>query len=331
MAGIMNVKDLHSSWRGFISKYVWIFLLPTSVLIYGSHSILLNLCKDERGKIVFNSAALVLMIELTKLLISLALWLSDLSSGRDGGKSARILPLTSCWMFAIPALLYAINNNLVVFIQEFMDPASFQILCNLKIVSTAFLYRIFLKNRLSFKQWLAIGLLLAGSVSNGLAGITSSGRSRSLSEIYVTIPGLLLILIYCSISGMSGIYTEYILKKYKQVSLHQQNVFLYLFGLVFNSVGYIMTSRGSSDDSLRGFFTGFSTWTVVIILTQSLNGMIMGYLFKHGNNIMRLFTISASMLVTTVFSVIIFSLQLNVFFYMALLSVMFALWLYYNK
>ncbi|XP_071488678.1 probable UDP-sugar transporter protein SLC35A4 [Diadema antillarum] len=205
------------------------------------------------------------------------------------------------------------------------------ILCNLKIVSTAVLYRIFLKNRLSFKQWLAIGLLLAGSVSNGLAGITSSGRSRSLSEIYVTIPGLLLILIYCSISGMSGIYTEYILKKYKQVSLHQQNVFLYLFGLVFNSMGYIMTSPGSSDGSVGGFFTGFSTWTVVVILTQSLNGMIMGFLFKHGNNIMRLFTISASMLVTTVFSVIIFSLQLNVFFYMALLSVLFALWLYYKK
>lgn len=32
------------------------------------------------------------------------------------------------FMFSVPAILYSINNNIVVHIQTFVDPASFQVL-----------------------------------------------------------------------------------------------------------------------------------------------------------------------------------------------------------
>ncbi len=37
------------------------------VLIYGSHAILINLCKDKNGKIPFSSASVVLLSEVIKV------------------------------------------------------------------------------------------------------------------------------------------------------------------------------------------------------------------------------------------------------------------------
>ena len=57
----------------------------------------------------------------------------------------------------------------------------------------------------------------------------------------------------------------------------------------------------------------------------------MSAIFKHGNNITRLFLISCAMLVTTVLSMLIFNLQLNVYFCAAFVLVVFALGLYYKN
>ena len=40
---------------------------PYRVLIYGSHAILINLCKDKNGKIPFSSASVVLLSEVIKV------------------------------------------------------------------------------------------------------------------------------------------------------------------------------------------------------------------------------------------------------------------------
>ena len=37
------------------------------VLIYGSHAILINLCKNEKGEIPFSSASVVLLSEVMKV------------------------------------------------------------------------------------------------------------------------------------------------------------------------------------------------------------------------------------------------------------------------
>ncbi|KAK3710034.1 hypothetical protein QZH41_012427, partial [Actinostola sp. cb2023] len=109
------------------------------VLIYGSHSILINLCKVD-GKIPFNSAAVVLLIELAKLLFSLFFFIPEVMSGKVQNPS-----IQTTLAFSVPAVLYCINNNIVVHIQLFLDPASFQVMSNLKITTTAILYWLFIK------------------------------------------------------------------------------------------------------------------------------------------------------------------------------------------
>uniref|UniRef100_A0A8C3KU58 Solute carrier family 35 member A4 n=1 Tax=Chrysolophus pictus TaxID=9089 RepID=A0A8C3KU58_CHRPC len=126
------------------------------------------LLRQVDGAIPFSSSAVVVLIELTKLVLSLLFLLAW---------DRQLLGAAVSWRhvapFALSALLYAANNNLVVHMQLFMDPSTYQILSNLKIVSTALLYSLLLRQRLRVRQWLALCLLMAAG-AQALEWILSS-------------------------------------------------------------------------------------------------------------------------------------------------------------
>lgn len=298
---------------------LWALLLLCSVSIYGSHAPLLALCKVDGG-IPFSSSAVVVLIELTKLLLSLLLLLT-----RDRPPLGAALSWQHAAPFALSALLYAANNNLVVHMQLFMDPSTFQILSNLKIVSTALLYSLLLRQRLRVRQWLALCLLMAAGLSYSCGGLWDPQGSGSppAMRLHITLLGLLLISVYCLISGLSAVYTEAVLKT-QPLPLSLQNLFLYFFGVLVNLIGHFWSSAD------RGFLEGFSPWVLVIVLSQALNGLIMSVVMKHSSNITRLFVISCSILVNALLSVALFNLQLTLLFFVAVSCIGLAVHLYYG-
>ncbi|NXD76369.1 S35A4 protein, partial [Halcyon senegalensis] len=294
----------------------WGLMLVLSVAIYGSHAPLLTHCKVD-GRIPFSSASVVVLVELTKLVFSLLFLLTW---------DRELLGIAVSWRhvapFALSALLYAANNNLVVHMQLFMDPSTYQVLSNLKIVSTALLYSLFLRQRLGMRKWLALLLLLAAGVSYSWGGLQEPGGPSEM-HLHVTPVGLLLISVYCLISGLSAVYTEAILKS-QALPLSLQNLFLYFFGVLFNLSGYFWSSAES------GFLEGFSSWVLVIMVSQALNGLIMSVVMKHSSNITRLFIISCSILVNALLSVALFNLQLTLLFFIAVACIGLAVHLYYG-
>jgi len=154
----------------------------------------------------------------------------------------------------------------------------------------------------------------------------------SMQRMYIRPLGLPMIFLYCTLSGLAGVYNEWILKKYYSESLHVQNIYLYTYGTLLNMIPAIGIPLLTSQSFYQlNLFKGFSIYTWLIILTQALNGLIMSVVIKHSSNIIRLFVISFSLIVTTVLSVIIFDLALNVYFFTSFISMMFALWLYYSN
>lgn len=137
---------------------------------------------------------------------------------------------------------------------------------------------------------------------------------------------------------LSGVYTEYILKKSNDLPLSLQNILLYIFGVGINGGSYVVQAlsfehdnAGTIDINATHLFSGYSYLTWIMIVTQAINGLIMSIIFKHSNNIARLFLVSSSMVVTTLLSVLLFHLSLNVYFYTAFLLVVCALFLYQKK
>lgn len=300
-----------------LRRVQWALMLILSVVIYGSHAPLISICRVD-GVVPFSSSAVVLLIEVSKFIISLACLLITERKPFETSVSWRLaLP------YAFPAILYGVNNNLVVHMQHFMDPSSFQVLSNLKIVSTALLYSIFLGQRLSIRKWLALFLLTVAGVFYSYGGIQDMDKTLTTTHLYITLPGLVIIMLYCLISGMSAVYTEKTLKTQK-IPLNLQNIFLYSFGIVINLLAHLSGSHSG------GFLDGFSVWVLVIIISQAFNGLIMSVVMKHSSNITRLFIISCSLLVNGLLSHLLFQLQLTFLFFLAVILIGFAVYLFYG-
>ena len=63
----------------------------------------------------------------------------------------------------------------------------------------------------------------------------------NLKTQHITLTGLAIILTYCLISALAGVYTEFILKKDLQTSLNLQNMMLYSFTVSLNFGGWFLT------------------------------------------------------------------------------------------
>ncbi|XP_043112985.1 probable UDP-sugar transporter protein SLC35A4 [Puntigrus tetrazona] len=294
----------------------WLCLLLLLVLIYGSHAPLISLTKVD-GRVPFSPSSCVLLIEFIKLaLSSVALSASGIPSGLK--ISARTVA-----PYAVPALLYAFNNNLVVSMQAHMDPSSFQVLGNLKIASTALLYATCLGKRLRLGQWLALGMLVAAGVCHSYSGLDREGSDASAARLRVTSWGLLLVLVYCLVSGLAAVYTERVLKA-QRLPLSLQNLFLYVFGVGINLASHLFSG------GQQGFFQGFSALVWLIIAGQAANGLLMSVIMKHGTGITRLFVISSSMLVNGVLSWGLLGIQLTPYFLFPVVLIGWAVYLYYR-
>lgn len=153
-----------------------------------------------------------------------------------------------------------------------------------------------------------------------------------MTTIFIRPWGLPMVFIYCMLSGIAGVYSEWVLKKNFAESLHLQNIYLYTYGSLLNVVPAI----GIPLLLTRSFrqinpFEGFSIYTWLLIATQAFNGLFMSAVMKYTSNIIRLFVIAFSLIVTTGLSVAIFHLTLNLYFFVSFAIMAFALWLYYSS
>lgn len=70
-----------------------------------------------------------------------------------------------------------------------MDPATYQILGNLKIVTTGLLLRLALRRYLSRLQWLALLLLMAGAATSQINTDCSQGATALSAPFMVCLGG----------------------------------------------------------------------------------------------------------------------------------------------
>ncbi|KAF1957065.1 nucleotide-sugar transporter [Byssothecium circinans] len=203
----------------------------------------------------------VFLNEVIKLGISATMALYDLSSNMPPNTPATSLisELVSTmfandsWKLAIPAALYTLQNSLQYVAVSNLDPSTFQVTYQLKILTTAIFSVLMLGRKLSAKKWASLGLLMVGVAIVQLPQDTSKvtvedskteepkiGR-RALEVIgtytinsllprsgsYEGIKedkqlehptmnrsvGLMAVLIACALSGLAGVCFEKVLKQ----------------------------------------------------------------------------------------------------------------------
>lgn len=302
----------------------WYFVASFLTVLTSSQGILTTLSQSDGGY-KYDYATVPFLAEVFKLLVSsLLLW-------RECKKSP--LPrMTTEWksvcLFPIPSVIYLIHNNVQFATLTYVDTSTYQIMGNLKIVTTGILFRLFLRKKLSNLQWMAILLLAVGTTTSQVKGC---GEASCDSLFAAPIQGYMLGILSACLSALAGIYTEFLMKKNND-SLYWQNVQLYTFGAIFNMARLLL------DDFRSGFengpwwqriFNGYGITTWLVMINLGSTGLLVSWLMKYADNIVKVYSTSMAMLLTMVLSVFLFKFKPTVQLFLGIIVCMMSVHMYF--
>ena len=112
---------------------------------------------------VYIASTAVLLTEATKIVVSLTSLASDAGSLAQLPRFiAEQLSPTDSLKLLLPSALYILQNNLVIYCLSHLDAPTYQVLAQLKLLTTAGFSVLFLGKRLHRMQKIALVLLVAG-------------------------------------------------------------------------------------------------------------------------------------------------------------------------
>lgn len=279
-------------------------LLCCSTLVFFtvSGTLLTEASKSSSGSYDYNTTVVPLSVEIVKLFFSgAALLTTHHRIFREHGlRSSLDWSHPTLLRYALPALCYFISNNCFFFIIRELGPARYQIMSNLKILSTAVMMRVLLSRELTWAQVKALIILVCGSV---VAQIGSSTPSQIDSSEHVPVYGYLAVCASVAAAGTSGVYSEKLLKfetTARVNSIHWQNCQLYFFGIVFG----IVTVVTSAESSISRMYSGFDILTCLLVLILAACGILVSFVLKYLDNFAKIFINTASMLIVAVVSTV---------------------------
>ncbi|KAJ6326657.1 hypothetical protein OIU78_013695 [Salix suchowensis] len=231
-------------------------------------------------------------------------------------------------LYVIPSIIYLIHNNVQFATLTYVDTSTYQIMGNLKIVTTAILFRLFLRRRLSNLQWMAIVLLTVGTTTSQVKGC---GEASCDSMFAAPIQGYMLGVLSACLSALAGVYTEFLMKKNND-SLYWQNVQLYTFGSIFNMARLVLDDYRSGYENgfwWQRLFNGYSITTWMVVLNLGSTGLLVSWLMKYADNIVKVYSTSLAMLLTMVLSVNLFNLKPTLQLFLGIIICMMSLHMYF--
>jgi len=263
--------------------------------------------KIKGGKELYIGTTLVLVAEILKLFFCLVLLLVQKS-----GSLKQTFKVISNEVFfkpretvklVIPSSLYSLQNNLVLLALSSLDAATFQVTYQLKILTTAFFSVVLLRRELKLLQWLALVILMSGVVLVQFPSDSSKVPGK-LSITSHHLVGLLAVLISSLSSGFAGVYYEKLLKESAQPSLVLRNIQLGIFSIIFGAAAVIIND--GHNVLQRGFFDGYNSVVWLVIMLQASGGLLVAAVIKYADNILKGFATSISIILSCLFSYVVF-------------------------
>ncbi|KAL2233817.1 CMP-sialic acid transporter 1 [Sesamum indicum] len=302
----------------------WYVVASLLTLLTSSQGILTTLSQSNGGY-KYDYATVPFLAEVFKLIVScVLLW-------RECQRSPPP-KMTTEWrsvrLFPIPSVIYLIHNNVQFATLTYVDTSTYQIMGNLKIVTTGILFRLFLKRKLSNLQWMAIVLLAIGTTTSQVKGC---GEASCESLFSSPIQGYMLGILSACLSALAGVYTEFLMKKNSD-SLYWQNIQLYTFGAIFNMAKLVL------DDFRSGFekgpwwqrlLNGYTITTWMVVLNLGSTGLLVSWLMKYADNIVKVYSTSMAMLLTMVLSVFLFNFKPTLQLFLGIFVCMMSLHMYF--
>ena len=206
----------------------------------------------------------------------------------------------------VPSFLYTVQNNLLYVALSNLDAATYQVLYQLKILTTAIFSATMLGRRFSTTKWVSLVVLTCGVAVVEVSG--SSDQQELENKDQNRFVGLVAVLSAACTSGFSGVYFEKILKG-SEVTLWIRNIQMGIFSIAIAFLTAIV--QDSAQISRKGFFVGYSPIVLTVITVQAVGGLIVAVVVKYADNVLKVFASSFSILLSCLISALAFDFRPN--------------------
>lgn len=178
----------------------------------------------------------------------------------------------------LPATIYAAQNNLWLFSLTYIDPTTFQMINQSKILFTALISVHVLGMRIRLRQWIALIMLLMGiclvqmheleavAMSATMAQDKNDGKPSHISSKSMWLLALGAAIGASTTSAFASVYLEKVLKQNNEYSIWARNVHL---GIISLALACLWMAYQEGEAVLRdGLFFGYASTTWLTVALQ---------------------------------------------------------------
>ena len=268
---------------------------------------------QTNGKYGFFTSSAQTSAEVVKLVLSLWLfWRQGIQTddeeqaGKVQGIAAQLAtqltyPLvTQCGFLAA---LYCVNNQLAFAIFRWADAASITLVKSASSFVSALFLWLFLKRPVNHFQWISICVQVLGLV------VVQYDDCKKTTLLPLTT--YLALLASLCISSAAGVWNENLLKTFS-ASLHAQNMCMYVFGVIFNVLIFLLWEK-PEQEVLSGalWFRGYSLGALAIITSQALLGLTVTAVLKYADTVVRSLASACSISILYAANILFFGWAVN--------------------
>ena len=266
-----------------------------------SATIFTEASKLEDGTYPYNTLMVPCTVEAVKFAVSSLMLARERFSKRKTHGSLDFT-FASFAAYSLPAFCYFVSNNCMFYIIQYLGASTFQIMNNLKVLTTGVFMYIFLERKLSWMQWKALIILMIGCM---VTQLSSKAGERDDVDSRSTLAGYTFVFVSAIASGAGGVFSERLLKgknTEQQLksggvggSIHWQNMQLYIFGLFFGIISMQMNTT-STRLPISDAFNGFNKFAYATVVTLAICGLLVSFILKFLDNVAKCFCSALSML-----------------------------------
>ncbi|KAE9357225.1 hypothetical protein PF008_g3263 [Phytophthora fragariae] len=284
----------------------------------------------------YRPSSVVLLVELLKFLLCYLMLLHT----KRGNVSASLRTLRlevfadrkGLTKMAVLAFLYALQNMFALVAYDYVDVATYQIVYQLKIITTAMFMLVLLHRRFSLVQWGAMLALMAGVAICSYSRLPAGDAHVDEAAVSKRFIGICVMVGLAVNSGLAAAYFERVMKSHKAVATQQTLDPLWTRNLQLSAISvgvtFVDLVRNCGEVWAHGFFYGFHPSVFAVILLQAVGGLTIAAVVRYSDNIVKNFGTSFSLILSCIISNYMFDQTATFSFYCGVFLVVGSVFVY---